>query len=32
MAEEASVEFKFKTIDETKFYLLEEVKHNDLMS
>ena len=32
MAEEASLEFRFKKTDETRNYLLEEIKHNDLMS
>ena len=32
MAEEASLEFRLWTIDETKNYLLGEIKHNDLMS
>ena len=32
MAEEASLEFRLWTIDETKNYLLDEIKHNDLMS
>ena len=27
-----SLEFKLKKIDETKKYLLEEIKHNDLIS
>ena len=31
MAEEASLEFRFKKIDETRSYLLDEIKHNDLM-
>ena len=28
----ASLDFKLKTIDETINYLLDEIKHNDLMS
>ena len=32
MAEEASLEFRLRKIDETRNYLLEEIKHNDLMS
>ena len=32
MAEEASLEFRLRKIDETRDYLLEEVKHNDLVS
>ena len=32
MAEEASLEFRLRKIDETRSYLLEEIKHNDLMS
>ena len=27
-----SLEFRLKKIDETRNYLLEEIKHNDLMS
>ena len=29
---EASLEFRLRKIDETRNYLLEEIKHNDLMS
>ena len=32
MAEEASLEFRLRTTDETRNYLLDEIKHNDLMS
>ena len=32
MTEEASLEFRFKKIDETRNYLLDELKHNDLIS
>ena len=32
MAEEVSLEFRLSKIDETKNYLLDEIKHNDLMS
>ena len=32
MAEEASLEFRLRKIDETRNCLLEEIKHNDLMS
>ena len=32
MTEEASLECRLKEIDETKNYLLDEIKHNDLMS
>ena len=32
MVEEASLEFRLKEIDETRNYLLKEIKHNDLMS
>ena len=32
MTEEASLELRLRKIDETRKYLLEEVKHNDLMS
>ena len=32
MAEEASLEFRLRKIDETRNYLLDEIKHNDLMS
>ena len=31
MTEEASLEFRLRKIDETTNYLLEEIKHNDLM-
>ena len=32
MVQEASLEFRLKKIDETRSYLLDEIKHNDLMS
>ena len=32
MAEEASLEFRLRTTDETRNYLLDEIKHNDSMS
>ena len=32
MAEEASLEFRLRKFDETRDYLLEEIKHNDLIS
>ena len=32
MAEEANLEFRLRKMDETRNYLLEEIKHNDLMS
>ena len=32
MAEEASLEFRLRKIDETTNYLLDEMKHKDLMS
>ena len=32
MAEEERLEFRLRKIDETRNYLLEEIKHNDLMS
>ena len=32
MVEEASIEFRLRKIDETRNYLLDEIKHNDLMS
>ena len=32
MTEEASLEFRLRKIDETRAYLLDERKHNDLMS
>ena len=32
MAEQASLEFRLRKIDETRNYLLKEIKHNDLMS
>ena len=31
MVEEASLEFRLRKIDETRNYLLDEIKHNDLM-
>ena len=31
MVEEASLEFRLRKIDETRNYLLAEIKHNDLM-
>ena len=31
MVEEANPEFKLRKIDETRNYILEEIKHNDLM-
>ena len=31
MVEEASLEFRLREIDETINYLLDELKHNDLM-
>ena len=31
MVEEESVEFKLREIDETRNYLLDEIKHNNLM-
>ena len=31
MLEEASLEFRLKKIDETRNYLLDEIKHNHLM-
>ena len=31
MSEEATVEFRFEKIDETRSYLLEEINHNGLM-
>ena len=30
--ENVSLDFRLKTIDETRNYLLEEIKHNNLMS
>ena len=30
--EEASFEFRLRKLDETRNYLLEEIKHSDLMS
>ena len=30
--EEASLDFRLRKIDETRNYLLDEIKHNDLMS
>ena len=32
MAKEASLEFTLRKIDETKKYLPDEIKHNDLIS
>ena len=32
MVEEARLEFRLRKIDETRNYLLDEIKHNDLMS
>ena len=32
MVEEASLDFRLKKLDETRNYLLDEIKHNDLMS
>ena len=32
MVEEASIEFRLRKIDETRNYILDEIKHNDLMS
>ena len=32
MTEEASLQFDFKKINEKRDYILEKVKHNDLMS
>ena len=32
MVEEASLDFRFKKIDEARNYLLEKIKYNDLMS
>ena len=32
MVEEASLEFRLRKVDETTSYLLDEIKHNDLMS
>ena len=32
MVEEASLEFRLKKIDETRNYILDEIKHNNLMS
>ena len=32
MVEEASLEFRLRKIDETRNYLLNEIKHNDLLS
>ena len=32
MAEEASLEFRLRKVDETRSYLLDTIKHNDLMS
>ena len=32
MVKQASLEFRFKNTDETRNYILDEIKHNDLMS
>ena len=32
MVEEASIEFRLRKIDEARNYLLDEIKHDDLMS
>ena len=32
MVEETSLKFRLRKIDERRNYLLEEIKHNDLMS
>ena len=32
MAEEASLQFKLRKVDETRNYLLEEINHNNLIS
>ena len=32
MVEKASLKFRLRKIDETRNYLLDEIKHNDLMS
>ena len=32
IAEEANLEFRLRKIDETRNYLFDEIKHNDLMS
>ena len=32
MIAEASLEFRLRKIDETRNYLLDEIKHNDLLS
>ena len=32
MTEEASLDFRLRKIDETRNYLLDEIKHNGLMS
>ena len=32
MAEEASLKLRLRKIDEARNYILEEIKHNDLMS
>ena len=32
MAEEASLKFRLRKIDETRYNLLDEMKHNDLLS
>ena len=32
MSEEASLQFRLRKIDETRSYLLDKIKHNDLIS
>ena len=32
MAEEASIQFRLRKVDETRNYLLEEINHNDLVN
>ena len=32
MSEEASLQFRSRKIDETRSYLLDKIKHNDLIS
>ena len=32
MVEEASLEFRLRKVDETRSYLLDEIKHNNLIS
>ena len=32
MVEKTSLEFRLKKVDETRNYLLDEIKHNDFMS